>query len=74
LDVHPQGGSFPPPFPPLAASLVLLLGGREESGGEKRRGNEGEEETREGRGLPPLYLTSGYGPVSSVVVLMQRTG
>jgi len=50
---------------------VLLLRGREGMGGEGRgygSGREGKGGRREkggegkGRGLPPLYLTSGYGP------------
>ena len=58
---------------PLAAigERVLLLREREERGGEKKRKGrkrEEKEEKRAGdgkcRGLPRLYLTSGYGPAT----------
>jgi len=43
---------------------VLLLRGRERGREGKGDGSGGEGKKREGkgRGLPPLYLSSGYGP------------
>jgi len=51
---------------------VLLLRGREEKG----EGREGEATRKgrggKGRGLPPLYLTSGFGPVHVGGVVCRR--
>jgi len=55
-------------FPSRNRERVILLRGRkkerEKKGEGRRQKKEGEKEKREGKGgLPPLYLTSGCGPV-----------
>jgi len=42
-------------------------GGKEEGRGREQRGDEGK-----GRGLPPIYLTFGYGPEDTTHTAVQR--
>jgi len=77
-----DGRLFPDPLgdiqrsarpPSLNWGGVLLLRGREgagrgRKGTEKRRGwGKGQGSEGNGRGLPPLYLTSGYGPACAAL-------
>jgi len=57
--------ALPDPLAAIGEGVLLLRGreGREERGGEVYEGGrKGEGRDGKGRGLPPLYLTSGYGP------------